>query len=459
MTVSMQTTKRIYQGNGVSTQWDVDFPFIDVADVRVYVTSPDGVETELTANYEIDPSTRVLTYPLADSEMEPLAEGWTLTVLRKTPLTQEIDLIRQGELDAEVLEEGYDKLTLLVQELNEQVARSIKYPVSAQEGNVETEPFLNRIVALKQDAVAASAQATRASSQAQQAAESAQTAQSQADQHLQQTQLAQAGAETANTAAQAAQAAAESAQAAAQTAQSLAAAANAAAEESAAAAGASAVLARNWAAQTDGPVADDAYSARYYAQQALSDASRAEAAQTAAQTAQSQAQTAASSAAGSAASAEQHAQTCQEVAATLGNPAKSDLSNVTDIAASSAVQTALNGKAATDLSNVSWEAVTPTVAFLQKGFKVCLPDVSNGYIDIAENTPYTCPQDGWVWTQGYFTGAGGQTITASVNGNALPNIGYNGSSTYNFDSPQWFPVAKGDVWQCNRTSRFYGLRG
>lgn len=120
---------------------------------------------------------------------------------------------------------------------------------------------------------------------------------------------------------------------------------------------------------------------------------------------------------------------------------------------------ALTGKAATDLSNVSWEAVTPTVAFLQKGFKVCLPDLSNGYIDIAENTPYTCPQDGWVWTQGYFTYAGGQTITASVNDNALPNIGYNASNTYNFDSPQWFPVAKGDVWQCNRASRFYGLRG
>ena len=119
----------------------------------------------------------------------------------------------------------------------------------------------------------------------------------------------------------------------------------------------------------------------------------------------------------------------------------------------------LTGKAATDLSNVSWEDVTPTVAFLQKGFKVCLPDLSNGYIDIAENTPYTCPQDGWVWTQGYFTYAGGQIITASVNDNALPNIGYNASNTYNFDSPQWFPVAKGDVWQCNRTSRFYGLRG
>ena len=147
------------------------------------------------------------------------------------------------------------------------------------------------------------------------------------------------------------------------------------------------------------------------------------------------------------------------MAGLLYAPAPSDDSRDNAVPNTAWVQNKLDGKAATDLSNISWEAVTPTVAFLQKGFKVCLPDVSNGYIDIAENTPYTCPQDGWVWTRGYFTGAGGQTITASVNGNALPNIGYNGSSTYNFDSPQWFPVAKGDVWQCNRTSRFYGLRG
>ena len=211
---------------------------------------------------------------------------------------------------------------------------------------------------------------------------------------------------------------------------------------------------------------DGAYSAKYYAQQAASSASASGSAQTAAQAAQTvaeeahtQAEASAAAAAHSAESASQSAQTCQNLVDTLGNPAKQDLSNVTSISASSAVQTALDAKAAVDLSNVSWEDVTPTVAFLQKGFKVCLPDLSNGYIDIAENTPYTCPQDGWVWTQGYFTYAGGQIITASVNDNALPNIGYNASSTYNFDSPQWFPVAKGDVWLCNRASRFYGLRG
>ncbi len=401
MTVSMQITKRIYQGNGVSTQWDVDFPFINVADVRVYLTSPEGVETELTAHYELDPSTHTLTYPTAESNIKPLAAGWTLTVLRNTPLTQEIDLIRQGELDAEVLEEGYDKLTLLVQELHEQVARSIKYPVSAQETNMETEQFLNHIATLKQDAAAASGQAQAAAAQAQQSAESAQTAQSQAAQFLQQTQQAQAEAsqaqtetETAAAAAQAAQAAAEGAQGAAQTAQSQAAASRAAADASAAAA-------QNWAAQTDGPVADGTYSARYYAEQAAAGASQAEAAQ-------GQAQAEASAAANSAASADQSAQTCQELVDTLGTPAQRDLSNVTNIAASSAVQTALNAKANANLSNGTQAAQTD----INRIMPDAMDYVVDSYSDDAGNW-YRWYKSGWLEQGGQLTNnsIGWHTVT------------------------------------------------
>ena len=473
MTVSMQITKRIYQGNGVTTQWDVDFPVLSAEDVKVYVTSPQGVEEEVTSGYTFDLLSHTLTYPTEESGKTALPQGWSLTLLRQTPFTQEIDLIRQGELDAEVLEEGYDKLTLLVQELNEKAQRSIRYPVSTQESNMEAEQFFNNIQSVKQTAQEAASQAQDFASQAQTAAASAQTEQEQAAGWMQQAQSAaekssqvQVAAESAQLAAETAQTAAESAQDLAQTAQTQAEGAASSAVAASAEAKSSALLAQKWAVYTDAAVEDGAYSAKYYAQQAASSASAsgsaqtgAQAAQTAAEEAHTQAEASAAAAAHSAESASQSAQTCQNLVDTLGNPAKQDLSNVTSISASSAVQTALDAKAAVDLSNVSWEAVTPTVAFLQKGFKVCLPDLSDGYIDIAENTPYTCPQDGWVWTQGYFSGAAGQTITASVNDNALPNIGYNASSTYNFDSPQWFPVAKGDVWLCNRASRFYGLRG
>lgn len=179
MTVSMQVTKRIYAGNGVTRQWDVDFPFSSPEHVRAYITSPAGAETALEEDFKLNATGTALIYPTEESGKPPLAEGWSITLVRQTPLTQEIDLIRQGELDAEVLESGYDKLTLIVQELEEKVSRSIKYPVSTSINNLETDNFLKNILSVKQDAVSASSSAVTAAQNAQQSASTAQqTAQS-----------------------------------------------------------------------------------------------------------------------------------------------------------------------------------------------------------------------------------------------------------------------------------------
>ncbi len=132
MTVSTQLTKCVYSGNGLAREWSVDFPVSSLQDIRIFITSPQGVQSEVESNYEFDETSHILTYPTLDSEMEPLATGWLITLVRCTPLTQGIDLLRQGELDAEVLEQGYDKLTYLIQELSERVDRCMKYPVSAQ---------------------------------------------------------------------------------------------------------------------------------------------------------------------------------------------------------------------------------------------------------------------------------------------------------------------------------------
>ena len=78
-------------------------------------------------------------------------------------------------------------------------------------------------------------------------------------------------------------------------------------------------------------------------------------------------------------------------------------------------------------------------------------------VSYSANVAFTAPASGWVWTQGYFSGAGGQTVTGTLNGKSF-TIGYNNSSTWNFDSPLWFPVAKGDVWLCNREGFFYPMR-
>ena len=145
MTISTQITKRTYQGNGVNRVWEVDFPLLAADDLHVYITSPSGQETELSAAYSLNALRTELTYPTEASGLAPLASGWRITLLRATPLTQEIDLTRQGELDAEVLEKGYDKLTLLVQEIKEVLSRTIKLAVSSSVSPADSETFLRKL--------------------------------------------------------------------------------------------------------------------------------------------------------------------------------------------------------------------------------------------------------------------------------------------------------------------------
>ena len=252
MTVSMQITKRIYQGNGITRKWDVDFPLLSAADLRIYVTSPQGAEEEISSDFSVDLLTHTLTYPTDESGKAALADGWKLTAVRATPLTQEIDLLHQGELDAEVLEEGYDKLTLLVQELEEKVDRSIKYPVSSQENDLETDNFLANILSAKEAAVLASQEAAHSAQAAQQTASDAQQTITQAQQNF--TQETETFSENLQNKEQSIYQAAEGyvAQAAQQ-----------------------AQTAKNWALKTDGPVEGEEFSAKKYAQEAAQAASTA----------------------------------------------------------------------------------------------------------------------------------------------------------------------------------------
>jgi len=227
MTVSMQVTKRIYQGNGVTRAWDVDFPLASLNDLDIWVTSPLGESSQVTENFSLNSAGTVLTYPTEQSEQDPLASGWTITLVRHTPMTQTIDLLRQGELDAEVLEAGYDKLTLLVQEMNEKIARSIKYPVSSQNTDEDTSNFLNTILAAQSSATSSAQAAVTAATEAQTTAQTAASTISQAvsqGESTLQSVVSQASTSLdakvsdAQTAAQSAAASAQTAQTAAQTA-------------------------------------------------------------------------------------------------------------------------------------------------------------------------------------------------------------------------------------------------
>lgn len=119
MTVANTNVSSSYNCNGVTREFNIGFHYNStLSGLIIVVLHADGTSTTVTANYEIEDN--VLTYPTLESELDPLPEGDVITISRVTPLTQSINLVQQGPLDAEVLEGGYDKATLQIQEVANQ---------------------------------------------------------------------------------------------------------------------------------------------------------------------------------------------------------------------------------------------------------------------------------------------------------------------------------------------------
>lgn len=130
MTVSSTTSKASYSGNGSTTVFTVPFYFLEAADLQVILRSSAGVETvqTLTTNYTVA-GVGVTSGGTVTMLVAPAA-GTTLTILRNAAATQETDLLPNDRLPAESLETALDKLTMLVQQLDEETGRSLKYPAS-----------------------------------------------------------------------------------------------------------------------------------------------------------------------------------------------------------------------------------------------------------------------------------------------------------------------------------------
>jgi hypothetical protein len=126
-----------FDGNDVSTSFPFAFKTLNDANLEVVFTDSLGTESILVKDTDFSVVLNgdqdnapggTVTYPIAG---DPLATGEKLTLRRiGTPL-QELDLINQGAYNPEEVEAALDVIILRVQEHAEQLARSIKVPISS----------------------------------------------------------------------------------------------------------------------------------------------------------------------------------------------------------------------------------------------------------------------------------------------------------------------------------------
>ena len=139
MTVSTQTSKSQYTGNGVTTAFTGSFRILDQTHITVILTDTSGVDTTqaLTTNYTVSGvggATFTVTFLVAP------ANGYGVTIARNVPLTQGLDLVLNDEFPSTEMENSLDKATMIDQQLKESQDRAVKFPISDAAGLSTTLP-------------------------------------------------------------------------------------------------------------------------------------------------------------------------------------------------------------------------------------------------------------------------------------------------------------------------------
>ncbi len=128
MTVSSTTVKNSYSGNGSNDTFVYGFKIFADTDLEVIIRSATGTETikTLTTHYTVTGAGSASGGNVVFTAGNIPTGTETVVVRREVPQTQAIDYIANDPFPAESHEEGLDRATMTIQQLQEEVNRSIK---------------------------------------------------------------------------------------------------------------------------------------------------------------------------------------------------------------------------------------------------------------------------------------------------------------------------------------------
>ncbi|HFQ5664711.1 TPA: NosD domain-containing protein [Enterobacter kobei] len=130
MTVSTVVDHNDYTGNGVTTSFPYTFRIFKKTDLAVSVVDLDENITVLVLDTDYT-VTNAGGYNGGNVVLTtPLTNGWQISIARELEPTQETDLRNQGKFFAEVHEDAFDKLTMLIQQVSSMFRLALRKPSS-----------------------------------------------------------------------------------------------------------------------------------------------------------------------------------------------------------------------------------------------------------------------------------------------------------------------------------------
>jgi hypothetical protein len=128
MTISSTTVRNSYSGDGTTDTFTYNFKIFQDSDIQVIIRSANGTETikTITTHYTVtDAGVSAGGTVIFTAGNIPTATE-TVVLRRNIPQTQAIDYIANDPFPAESHEEGLDRATMAIQQIQEEVTRSLK---------------------------------------------------------------------------------------------------------------------------------------------------------------------------------------------------------------------------------------------------------------------------------------------------------------------------------------------
>tara|TARA_R100001591_G_scaffold20692_1_gene29435 strand:- start:204 stop:2120 length:1917 start_codon:yes stop_codon:yes gene_type:complete len=128
MTISSTTVKNSYSGDGSTTAFSYTFKIFANSDLQVIIRSSTGAETvkTITTHYTVSGAGDANGGSVTFTSGNIPASGETVVIRRAVPQTQSIDYIANDPFPAESHEEGLDRSMMTIQQMQEELDRSIK---------------------------------------------------------------------------------------------------------------------------------------------------------------------------------------------------------------------------------------------------------------------------------------------------------------------------------------------
>lgn len=118
----------VYQCDGVNKKWIWPYDFYMIEDIALIMVDANGTESVQTGNIDYDKENKTLTYP---ADGDPLDNTHKIILERRTPITQDTDL--PDEYPFQNIEHMTDKVTLILQEMQEKMNRALLIRVDSDD--------------------------------------------------------------------------------------------------------------------------------------------------------------------------------------------------------------------------------------------------------------------------------------------------------------------------------------